>query len=108
MYKGTIVENSLQDPSLLKSLNIDKTWQDGDWTLHDVLVDKETALTISKHLADGPWYIHFWEPGNDDVLVVFKERNFWIKHSEKSSWVDAIAYGTSIGIPEDQLDFIIT
>lgn len=107
MFKGTIIENSLNDSSILQSLKIEKTWQDGSWTLHNVLVDEETALKIGSHLADGPWYIHFWKTGDDNVLVVFKDKNFWIKYSDNSTWSEAVAYGKSIGIPEEQLDFLI-
>jgi hypothetical protein len=106
MLRGTIVENSLKDPSVLQSLKIEKTWQDGSWTLHDVLVDEDEALKIGLYFADGPWYVHFWETGKDDVLVVFKDKHFRIKYSDKSTWVDAVAHGKSIGIPDEQLDFL--
>ena len=108
MLKGTIVENSLKDSSILKSLEIEKTWQDGSWTLHNVLLDKDTALKVGDYLTDGPWYVHFWEPGDDNVLVVFKGKNFWIKYSDRSTWNDVISYGKSIGIPDEQLDFLVT
>lgn len=107
MYKGTIIENSLRDSSILTSLKIEKTWQDGSWTLHNVLTDEDTARKIGNYLADGPWYIHFWKPDDDNVLVVFREKNFWIKYSDKSTWTEAIEHGTSLGIPIQQLDFSI-
>lgn len=88
-------------------MKIEKTWQDGSWTLHNVFVDEETALKIGNYLADGPWYIHFWKTGDDNVLVVFKNKNFWIKHSDKSTWTEAVSHGKSMGIPEEQLDFLI-
>ena len=107
MLKGTIIENSLKDPSIVQSLKIEKTWQDGSWTLHNVLIDEDAALKVGGYLAEGPWYIHFWKPGDDNMLVVFKDKNFWINYSNKSTWTDAIAHGKSIGIPEEQLDFLI-
>lgn len=107
MLKGTIVENSLRDASILKSLKIEKTWQDGSWTLHNVLLDEDMAVKIGSYLTDGPWYIHFWQTGDDNVLVVFKDKNFWIKYSDKSTWAEAVAHGKSVGIPEEQLDFLI-
>jgi hypothetical protein len=107
MLRGTIIENSLKNPSILESLKIEKTWQDGSWTLHNVLVDEDTALKIGSNLIDGRWYIHFWKSGDDNVLVVFKDRNFLIKYSDKSTWTNAITYGKSIGIPGEQLDFLI-
>lgn len=51
--------------------------------------------------------MHFWEPGKDEVLAVFKNKTFDIKHSDKSTWSGAVEHGKSIGIPEEQLDFLI-
>jgi hypothetical protein len=107
LYKAIIVENSLADKSILAKIKIQDTRQDGDWTLHDALVSKEQIPDFVKALAPGPWYIHLWQSGSDDVIVVFREKIFTIKHSDKSTWTDAVAYGKSIGIPEEQLDFLI-
>ncbi len=103
--KGVVIENSLNDASILQKLNIQKSWEDGSWKLHEVSVSKDEAKSIARHFADGPWYVHFWEPGSDDVLVVFKNKTFEIKFSDKSTWAEAVTYGTSIGIPPEQLDF---
>ena len=107
LYKATIVENSLSDKSILNTLKIEKTWQSGDWVLHDVFVEDNKISALSKYLAEGPWYIHFWVPGKDTVKVLSKNKLFDIQHSDKSTWAEAITYGKSIGIPEEQLDFII-
>jgi len=107
MYKGTIIENCLRDTSILKELRVDRTWQNGDWVLHDVSIDAEKISRVGEYLADGPWYVHFWEPGQDDVIVVFKDNTFRIKFSDKTTWAEAVRYGKSIGIPEEQLDFPI-
>ncbi len=105
MFKGTIIENSLNDKSALEKVQIEKTYRSGNWILHDVLVREEQIEQLSKYLAHGPWYMHFWEPGHDTVKVVFKNRIFSISSKDKSTWVDALAHGKSIGIPDDQLDF---
>ena len=68
---------------------------------------KEEAQEVGKYLSNGPWYVHFWNPGEDDVLVIFKDKTFWIKHSDKTTWNQATAYGLLQGIPEEQLDFVI-
>lgn len=107
MYKGTIVENSLIDKKILEKVKIEKSYQSGDWALDDVLVDESQILELAKSLADGPWYIHLWQPGKDEVKVIFKNRVFDIKFSDKSTWAEAVAYGKSIGIPDEQLDFPI-
>ena len=107
MLKGTIIENSLEDKSLLKEVKIIRTWKDEAWILHDVLVDEEKVSEIGKYLSDGPWYIHLWTPGEDDFIILFKDKLFRVKHSDPSSFTAAIAYGESIGIPKEQLDFPI-
>ncbi len=107
IFKGTIIENSLKDKGALDKVKIEKTYQSGDWVLYDVFVNGDQIPELSRSLADGPWYIHLWEPGKDDVKVIFKDKIFNIKFSDKSTWVDALAYGKSIGIPDEQLDFPI-
>jgi hypothetical protein len=106
MYKGTVVENSLSDKSILDKIQITKTWQDEDWTLHNVLVDENRLEELGKALIDGPWYMNFWIPDSDEMKVVYKDKIFDLKISDKSTWADAMTYGRSIGIPEEQLDFV--
>ncbi len=107
MYKGTIIENSLADKSILSDLKIEKTHQSGSWIIHDVLIDENQIIRIQKSLDNGPWYIHFWESGKDDIIVVFKNKMFTIRYLDKNTWADAIAYGKFIGISDEQLDFPI-
>lgn len=105
MLKGTIVEDSLADKSILDKIQIVRTRQEDDWILHDVLVDDALAPTLGRYLADGPWYIHLWKDGEDDMLILFRDESFRAKSSDPTSFADAIAYGKSRGIPEEQLDF---
>ena len=106
MYKGTIVENSLADKSILDKVQITKTWHDEDWILHDVLVEKDQLEELGKALTDGPWYMNFWIPDGDEMKVVYKNKIFDLKISDKSTWTPALDYGRSIGVPEEQLDFV--
>ncbi|HVV14916.1 MAG TPA: hypothetical protein VHD55_00725 [Candidatus Paceibacterota bacterium] len=105
--KGIIIENSLKDKSIITEAEIIRTWEDGSWKLREVKVSTEWAEKFGGYLNDGPWYVHFWESDSDDVLVVFKDKSFWIKHSDKNTWQDAIAHGKSLHIPVEQLDFPI-
>ncbi len=102
--KGTIVENGLADKNILADLNVTKTWSDEDWILHDVVIDEFQIESIRKALGGGPWYVHFWE--GDTIIVVYKDKIFHIKKSDVSSWSEAIEYGKSLGIPDEQLDFL--
>jgi hypothetical protein len=106
MYKGTIVENSLADRNILKRVKIIKTWQSEDWILQDVLAEETQLEELGKALSDGPWYMNFWIPDSDEMKVVYKNKVFDLKISDKSTWSEAIVYGKSIGIPEEQLDFV--
>ena len=106
-FQGTIIENSLAKKEILKNLKINKSYQLEDWLLHDVTVSQKEIEKMGQYLSDGPWYMHFWQSGKDDVVVVFKNKSFNIKYSDKSTWNDAIAYGKAIGIPGEQLDFTI-
>lgn len=107
IMKGVVIENSLIDTSVLEKLKVIKTWEDGSWKLHEVAVSREQALEFQHALVDGPWYVHFWEQGSDDVLVIFKNNFFDIKFSDKSTWTPALEHGTTRGIPPEQLDFPI-
>ena len=106
MLKGVLIENSLNTTDLLPTLEISKTWKDGDWILHEVSVSEKQVRELSKHLRKGPWYMHFWKEGNDEILVLFRDCVFRINQSDRSTWSGAIAHGKSIGIPEEQLDFV--
>lgn len=107
VYRGKVVENSLHDKKILEDVKITKTYPVEDWTLHDILIGGEKIDKLGAYIADGPWYIHLWQEGKDDVIVVFKDKNFKIKYSDKSTWKEAIEYGKSKGIPVGQLDFAI-
>ncbi len=106
-YKGTIIENSLADRSLLDNINILETKNSTDWILHDVLVNKIQIESFGRYMSTGPWYMHFWQEDGDNIIVVFKDKNFTIKQSDKGTWTDAIEYGIALGIPKEQLDFAI-
>ncbi len=107
MLEGIVIEDSLDDKTILSSLEILRSWTDGSWKLHRVRLRRERALELAEHLVEGPWYIHFWVPGTDNVLVIFKHNTFDIKYSDKSTWESAVNYGVSTGIPVEQLDFLI-
>ena len=49
------------------------------------------------------FYCHFY-CGNE-LIIVFRNKVFHVT-TDRSSWIDAIEYGKSLGIPIKQLDFI--
>lgn len=50
--------------------------------------------------------MHFWQ--DRDVIVVFRDKMFEVNFDDKETWKDAVAYGLSVGVPEEQLDFLIS
>ena len=107
MLEGTVIENSLDNSGILEDFEVTKSWREGDWKLHRVRVTREQAQQVSEHLVGGPWYVHFWKENKNDVLVIFKNKEFWIEFDDQNTWVEAIKYGQSMGIPKEQLDFLI-
>lgn len=110
-YKGTIVQESLVDDSILNDLEIVKFKVTDDenpsdrWHLFTILAAPEQIKKLSSNLKSEKWYAHFWN-GND-VIAVFPNKIFNFKHSDKSTWKETVEYGKSLGIPVEQLDFAI-
>ncbi|MFC1733934.1 hypothetical protein ACFL6I_26835 [candidate division KSB1 bacterium] len=112
-YKGTIIKESLTDDSILNQLEVIREWTEEDqdssegvWHLYTVLVSKDDISTIQPYLKrEEGWYTHFWKENN--VIVVFRDKTFEIDSTDKSTWKDAVDYGLSVGVPIEQLDFLI-
>ena len=51
--------------------------------------------------------MHFWNETEDKIIAVFKNKIFIIEAKDQSTWQQAIEYGHSLGIPSEQLDFLI-
>lgn len=113
-YKGTIIKESLVDESILSTLEVVREYTEEDqddtedkWHFYTVLVSKNDISTIQPYLKrEGGWYIHFWKGNN--VIVIFRDKTFEIDSIDKSTWKDAIDYGLSVGVPIEQLDFLIS
>lgn len=109
IYSGTIVEESLLDNRILNSFTINQVHISMNevaanrWHLYKVTLSEKQIDILLNNLKPQGWYAHFWH--NDKVIVVFPGKKFKIQYSDKSTWQDAIDYGLSIGIPQEQLDF---
>ncbi len=118
-YKGVIIEESLENKSVLKEVNIlntkveevtpkHKTPWLKQWTLHTVEIPQEkaeeVAQKISKDLENrSSWYADF---KNDKLhYIIYKNKIFKVDLSNPKLYKDAKQYGISIGIPEYQVDF---
>jgi DNA-directed RNA polymerase beta subunit len=110
-FSGTIVKESLEDARILDTLRTSKVRVTDEekpeerWHLYTVKVTPEQLQRIAAVMKPRNWYAHFWNGNN--VRVVFRDKIFAQKADDVGSWQPAIRYGLSVGIPREQLDFII-
>jgi hypothetical protein len=107
-YKGLIVEESLENKDVLYDIEILETEisDDGEWHISTVFVSSDYFKILSENIKDGTWYAHFWK--DRDVVAVFKNKIISFNFDDKSTWKDVLEYGRFLGIPEEQLDFVIS
>lgn len=120
-FKGTVIEESLQDPSVLADLKILETkvetvtdqhktpWLK-QWTLHTVEVPEEKADETASRLSAvidpahaSSWYIDY--KNDRKHYIVFRDRVFVVDRKKPEEYEAVTRYGVSIGIPDHQLDF---
>jgi hypothetical protein len=120
-FVGVIIEESLENKSVLKKVKIlstkvekvtkrHKTPWLSQWTLHTVEVQQDQARHIAEELSksldskhSGSWYADF---KNDTYhYIIFRGRIFFINRRSKEQYDKAKQYGISLGIPEYQVDF---
>lgn len=118
-YEGTIIEESLEDKSLLKDIKIlnqkispvteeDKTPWINHWTLDKVEIEaididrlaERIAKAIDKEHAHA-WYVDF--KNENTHYVIFSDRVFKIDRSNHKQYDGVIEFGINIGIPEHQM-----
>lgn len=111
IYTGTIVEESLKDNRFINELNIQGVRissaerPEDRWHLYKVSIDETQISSLAQELKPEKWYMHFWH--NDHIIAVFPNKIFQFLYSDRSTWNEAIEHGKSLGIPEEQLDFIV-
>lgn len=109
-YKGIIVEESLIDNRMMNDFNIIDFRISSDenpadrWHIYTVMIDRNDMDRLSRNIKSR-WYMHFWK--NREVIAIFQGKKFEFDYDNKSSWAPAVEYGLSMGIPKEQLDFII-
>lgn len=109
-YKGTIIEESLLDNRMLNDLEIVSFRISKDenpverWHLYNVKVSSDDIARLAENIKP-KWYMHFWKDKN--IIAIFHGQKFEFNYDNKESWAPAIAYGISMGILREQLDFVI-
>ena len=120
-YRGTIIEESLENKDVLKDIQIISTkvervtekhrtpWLE-QWTLLMVEIPEEKAAEIAERICRvidahhaGSWYVDFKNDVNH--FIVFHNKVFRVDRSKREQYEEAIKYGISLGIPDYQLDF---
>jgi len=118
-FKGTIVEESLKDKSILADLKVldtsvevvndeDQTPWLKQWTKLIVEVPEEQAQAMAEKLTraledEHAWYADF--KNDKRHYIIFKDKFFDVDRAQTDGYAAAKAYGLSLGIPEQQLDF---
>jgi len=118
-FTGTIIEESLEDKSVLKNVQIvstkvekvtnkHKTPWISKWTLHEVEISPDEAQKIAEELSKSldskhNWYADF----KNDIhhYIIFRNKVFFIDRRSEEQYDEAKKYGISLGIPEYQVDF---
>ena len=118
-FIGVIIEESLEDKSILKEIKIEKTkinkviekhktpWL-MQWTLHTVKIPEKQAERIAQELSKALESAHNWYADfkNEELhFIVFRNKVFRIERASKEQYDEAKKYGLSLGIPEYQVDF---
>ena len=110
-YFGAIIKQSLSDDSTLTFFNIKKIEETDDeivedrWHLYYVESQMENIEKLALYIKEGPWYAHFWN--REEMIVVFKNKVVTFLHEDRAALFAVKEYGKSIGIKEEQLDFVI-
>lgn len=120
-YKGVIIEESLEDPGLLRLLKIlgikvehvteeHKTPWLSHWTLHTIEVPESKVEEIAEmvsHALDtkhsGSWYADF--KNTVTHYIVFPGKIFRVNRAMAGEYEVAKQYGVSLGIPAYQVNF---
>lgn len=119
-FTGVIIEESLQNKSVLKKVKILKTEVERvteehhtphlkKWTLHIVEISEKNTEKIAKEISKsldvkhGDWYADF--KNKLYHYIIFKDKIFKINRNNKEQYDEAKSHGISLGIPEHQVDF---
>ncbi len=116
-FRGVIIEESLRDKTVLRSVKIVSTRIERvtlrhhtpslkQWTLHNVEIDEKRASEVARKLGESledKWYADF--DNEREHYIVFPHRIFKIDMREQWQYDEARDYGISLGIPKHQVDF---
>ncbi len=108
-WKGEILLESLNDSSLLNTLQVDSIQEinddDGLWHVYHVSLEEVQMGNVGSYLKEGPWFIHF---GNGkEICVVFKDAYFQFLNTDTETIDRVKEYGRKMYVPEEELQFTL-
>lgn len=120
-YKGIIIEESLEDKSILAGLKIIKTkvekitprhktpWLT-QWTLHTVAVPDDESDVVARQISksidkthESSWYADF--KNKKFHYIIFRDKIFKVSLTRPHLYKEAQLWGSSLGIPSYQMDW---
>jgi len=112
IYTGAIIKESLEKEEILNNFNVlDVTVTDDEnpadrWHIYTVETTRAQLQELSEVIKPEKFYAHFWDK-DKNIIAVFRDKIFEFNYEDKVSWEPAIEYGLTVGIPKEQLDFLI-
>lgn len=120
MMEGTLIAESIRVEAALDGLRMvtrrisrsaagdTSVGQPEFWTFIEFEAEESDAGTLADALAtvldkQHGWYTDFRTP--DETFVVYAGRVFRYPRGDSSGRAEAAAYGRSVGVPEQQLDW---
>lgn len=114
VWKGVIIEESLEDKSLLDGVvqvGYEESFleeEEDKGTMHFQHFEisdekKDWFVNEAKRCLKHGWYIHVCKGGT--MVVVFKEKSFEFGSSQKDVMEEARSYGLSVGVIREQMPF---
>lgn len=116
VFKGCIIEESLEDKTLLKLCEItDSTVGHDDnpdtnagepiWTIHQVEITRSKVEELVKLLRDNLKLPNWWADISfqDEVYIVFKNKVFYGSNKDKNFVKTVRDYGKSVKLPQSQI-----
>lgn len=113
LWLGVLIEESLEDPTVLKKINIvgtERTLLEGEGQgqelqFHKIEVsesDVEDICLEVSHVIRPTWYFHV--VSGSKMLVVFRDEILRAEKSDPESIEQIIKYGTTHGIRPEQIE----
>lgn len=106
MFHGLIIRESLADHKIIQDMVIGKKLGE-KWIIYKIEFPNsrlnEVVNLLRKNIKKG-YYAHLYDE-NGKLVVIFREKVFKLSANDKNTWIGAINYGLSLGIPREQLDF---